>query len=192
MTPHDRRIEIEYRTEERLGILLQGAPASLRQQFDAKQAAIAEVDALSAQPDLSSLKGRLETIYGRRRWEYGEDCLLLDIVRNPDAATQCETILAFFNRLPAPQKAYFPQSAYMLLSRWSEIHDRAVFSTRFESKPEASPTAQKKAIAELMASHPCNPDSTAYDEHAGQEQRAQWRALKLRLLNINLQIAGLK
>ena len=69
MNHYERRVEIEYRTEERLGILLQGAPASLKQYFAAKQEAISQVaDIELKEHDFGPLRSKIEQIFGSRRW----------------------------------------------------------------------------------------------------------------------------
>ena len=191
MTPHDRRIEAEYRTEERLGILLQGVAATLPQLYAAKQEALAQVAELAAaENDFGPLKAKLETIYGARRWSYAEECLMIDILRAADALAEAETILKHYNALPSHRRQYFPQSAYSLLMKWAEVLDQSRLSGKNGSGGVLSLTARKKAITEVLPNHPGNPESVSYS--ADVEDRKEFKALKAKLLAVNLEIAGVR
>ena len=151
---------------------------------------ITKSNELALPPNFHELKQSISTLYGgERRWSYGEECMLLEICRLPTAQTEWQAIERYHGSLVNGQRRFFPQSKYSLLSRWTEILDRANMMPTEPAKPVVSPTQRKKAILELLANHPCNPESTAYDEDAAKETRQEYKLLKSKLKEINLEIA---
>lgn len=140
-------------------------------------------------PAFHELKQSISALYSKERWSYAEDCLLLEICRLPSVHTEWMAIERYHHSLVNGQRRFFPQSTYSLLSRWTEILDRAKMTPIEPPKPVVSLTARKKAILELIQVHECNPESRYYDEDAGKDSRQEYRLLKAKLRELNLNIA---
>ena len=73
------------------------------------------------------IQAKLSSIYREGRiWSYGEQCLLLDLMRRPTVESECDAIINYYSSGPK----FFPMSMMVLLGRWDEILDRAAITSK--------------------------------------------------------------
>lgn len=93
---------------------------------------------------LQCLQDQLSPIYNpQRRWSYEEECLCLQLLREPRWQDEVNQVLEDRHGLPPHSRHLFPQTMTRLLSDWTGVLDKHAVWKRQSALPPEVTAAQK-------------------------------------------------
>lgn len=95
----------------------------------------------------------LGAFFGREKgdaWSYLEESTLLVLLRRPDFDRELAAIQSYRSNLPSDRVKFFPQSVATLLSRWTEVLDRARSEGMQQKNAPATGHSEKRDRGEVL------------------------------------------
>lgn len=93
---------------------------------------------------MQTIKDILAPLYNvNRRWDYSEECMLLQLIREPNHMVEVEAVVQYANSLTPHERKFFPQTMQRLLSNWCGILDTIAVANRAKASPALASASEK-------------------------------------------------